>query len=131
MISVVGISHHSTPLDVREQFAVSADGLPRVLEQLQQRFGAAVVVSTCNRTELYLSKAAAEGQPGELRRALAELSPNGSVPAGLYTFSGKDAARHLLRVSSGLDSMILGEDQILGQVRAAFMAAAAAGTTDR
>jgi glutamyl-tRNA reductase len=133
VITVVGISHHTAPVELRERFAVSSEALPSTLALLQERHGSAVLLSTCNRTELYLSRAAPQEDPEALREALAALAPDAPRPHpdSVYIHTGREAARHLLRVAAGLDSMVLGEDQILGQVRAAFVAAAAAGTTDR
>lgn len=130
MIALAGISHATAPVALRERLAVSEEELPRVLDVLRERYGAAVVLSTCNRTELYLSRAL---PPARLRAALRSLKPSGArVPdTAIYVLAEADAARHLLRVASGLDSLLLGEDQILGQVRRALGAAAAAGTTDR
>ncbi len=131
MISVIGISHHTAPLDLRERFAISNEALPARLEQLRQQHGAAVLLSTCNRTELYLSVPAPEPNGVALRKAFNALGDASANSDSLYVYSGREAAEHLLRVASGLDSMVLGEDQILGQVRTAFMAASVAGATDR
>src|SRR5467141_3637325 len=120
-ITVVGVNHRTAPLDVRERFAhapheVSAS-LARVLSA-----GAAggVLLSTCNRTEFYLS-AAREAAPAAVTALLADRLGTGQ-PADGYTYTRRDraAVRHLYRVSAGLDSMILGESQIQGQVRDAW-----------
>ena len=120
-ITVVGVNHRTAPLDVRERFAhapheVSAS-LARVLSA-----GAAggVLLSTCNRTEFYLS-AAREAAPAAVAALLADRLGTGQ-PADGYTYTRRDraAVRHLYRVSAGLDSMILGESQIQGQVRDAW-----------
>ena len=110
---------------MRERLAFGADELADALP----RFGSpAVVLSTCNRTEVYLSS-----QHAVKRRAviglLCELKGCDDVPQrAFYHLTGLDAARHLFRVSAGIDSMVLGESEILGQVRAAFSAATAANT---
>jgi len=130
MIAVAGISHHTAPLAVRERFAVDAGNLPAALERLRERYGAAVLLSTCNRTEIYLSADSAGGAAGSPALALVGLHPHMAPPEAIYELRGRAAARHLLRVAAGLDSLILGEDQILGQVRGAFTAAVEAHAAD-
>lgn len=121
---VVGISHETAPLDLLERLYES----PRPLDDLvtavsgNTDFGAAVVLSTCNRLEVYTDTAVDEDRGGALGAMIAEhtevclddLAPH------MYVHAGTDAARHLFRVASGLDSVVLGEDQILGQVREAL-----------
>lgn len=133
MIAVAGISHATAPVAVRERLAVPADRLGATLVGLVERYGAAVLLSTCNRTELYLSAPGAPEPEAAMRAALLAVAPAGAdVPeSAIYVYTGAAAARHLLGVASGLDSMLLGEDQILGQVREALGAASAAGATDR
>ncbi|MHB8574806.1 MAG: glutamyl-tRNA reductase, partial [Dehalococcoidia bacterium] len=132
MITVAGISHHTAPLEIRERFAISGETLTAALADLRGRFGAAVILSTCNRTELYLSRPASAIDAESQRDALLSLARRPDVhPDFIYSHGGREAARHLLRVASGLDSMVVGEDQVLGQVRTAFTMAADAGATDR
>ena len=124
---VVGISHHTAGIELRERFAFSA---PEVTAWLQGQAAAgsiAVLLSTCNRCEIYWS--------GDLDleawfRDFAE-SRGAAVGESLLRRDGEDAVRHLFKVAAGLDSQILGETEILGQVRRAYDAARAAGTTDR
>ncbi len=130
MIAVAGVSHHTAPLALRERFAVSAERLPATLAALRERYGAAVLLSTCNRTELYLSAENDDVDGPAAARALSDLAGYAAPPEALFALRGREAARHLLRVAAGLDSMLLGEDQILGQVRGAFIAAVEAQTTD-
>jgi glutamyl-tRNA reductase len=113
-LSLVGISHHHAPVEVRERVALSsaeASGLARELES-------AVVLSTCNRTEVYVVGDDAE------QRALAALRARGGdeVAARTYRLADHAAALHLFRVAAGLDSLVPGEGEILGQVRAAYEA---------
>ncbi len=129
MLTLVGVSHHDAPLDVRERLTVAADDLPALLGRVGSRFGAGAVVVTCNRFEIYL--------PGAHERASVLdflVQEAGADPelAGRYFQYRRDAGAvsHLYSVAAGLDSMVLGESEILGQVRAAFSAAVAAGADD-
>ncbi len=124
----LGINHHTAPLAVREQVAFDLARLPLALNDLLRAkpVREAAILSTCNRTELYC---AAE-QPEVAAEWLAEyhaLSPSRIQPY-LYTHPQRDAVRHMFRVASGLDSMVLGEPQILGQMKQAARLAEEAGT---
>jgi glutamyl-tRNA reductase len=117
---VLGVSHHGAPLDVRERLAFrQVDVLP-ALEQLHDRAGAVegVLLSTCNRTELYL----VEGEEQCVTAGWALLSERlGEEASGYgYVRRDRDAAAHLFRVAAGMDSMVVGEAQIHGQVRDAW-----------
>ena len=111
-LSLVGISHHHAPVEVRERVALS----PAESSALARELGSAVVLSTCNRTEVY-----AVGDDAEAR-ALAALRAQGGeeVAARTYRLADHAAALHLFRVAAGLDSLVPGEGEILGQVRAAY-----------
>lgn len=130
----LGINHHSAPLSLRERFAVAVDQIQPRLQVLRQRLSAsnpvaaeAALLSTCNRTELYCT-----GDSGQAEQALtwlaqsAQLEPNVIRPH-LYQWQGPQAARHVFRVAAGLDSMVLGEPQILGQLKDAVRVAGQAG----
>jgi glutamyl-tRNA reductase len=127
---LVGTSHHRAPVELREQLFVSAAENEELVRRLAGTDAEAVVLSTCNRTELYLvhgdAEAAQERAFAELT-ALAGVSRSEITPA-LYTVGDEAAALHLFRVAAGLDSMIPGEAQILGQVRGAYELARSAGT---
>jgi glutamyl-tRNA reductase len=133
VISVVGLSHRTAPIQVREKLALPADELPDLLRNLVQeaQVGEALIVSTCNRVELVAAPRAA-GEPDLERvaeicaRALAARAP--AVAPYLYRYSGGAAVRHLFRVAASLDSLVLGEPQILGQVKDAYELARHAGT---
>jgi glutamyl-tRNA reductase len=122
-LQLLGINHHTAPLDLRERLALDGDGVATLLRDLRANAAVAeaVLLATCNRTELYV--AAPDAPPAEsvMRRAFGRLAGRGEtlVEAHAYAHRGEQAARHLLRVAAGLDSMILGEHQILGQVREA------------
>jgi glutamyl-tRNA reductase len=126
----VGTSHRRAGVELRERLSLTAPraaGLARVLAQ----DGEAVVLSTCNRTEVYLAHPAPDAVAARAHLELARLTgvSQAELAPKLYTLQGEDAARHLFRVAAGLDSLVRGETQILGQVRAAFRDAQAAGQT--
>lgn len=127
-ISVVGVSHHTAPIEVRERIAFSAREVPPLLSGLvgTGTVGEAVVLSTCNRTEIYSVLPELAAGEAEIRALLAERAPGSAAECGRYLYARRDrgAVEHLLRVSSGLDSMVVGEPQIQGQVREAYRAAA-------
>jgi glutamyl-tRNA reductase len=123
----VGVSHRTAPVELRETVDFARRGLPVALEALRQRNLApeTVVLSTCNRAEIYAgaeSEAAAES----FGRFIGEF--NGvsweTLAPHLVTYRGSEAVDHLFRVAAGLDSLVVGEPQILGQVKEAFSAAA-------
>jgi glutamyl-tRNA reductase len=121
-LSLVGISHHVTPVELRERVALPLDRAASLARML----GDAVCLSTCNRTEVYLA-----GDDGA--RALSSLEEIAGEPLRTVAYRMHDdaAALHLFRVSAGLDSLIPGESEILGQVRAAFDAASPGPLLDR
>lgn len=122
----LGLDHHTASLAVREHAAVSADHLPALLAGLRQEpwVAEALVVSTCNRTEAYVVSADPDA-PALLPRALHRLLPDAPDEAsGVWVRRvGEDAARHLFRVATGLESAILGETEVQGQVKEALRAA--------
>ena len=129
---LVGISHRTAPVDVRERVDFQARGLQGALRALADRGSSheAVVVSTCNRAEVYVACDETEAARQDLVRFLSdynELAPSDVTPH-VYDISDLDAARHLFRVSAGLDSLVVGEPQILGQVKEAHTAATEART---
>ncbi len=124
---VVGINHRSADLDLREQYAVATTEVPALLKRLTSDdvISEAVVLNTCNRVEIYCLPCNGASPEFVASRARAALGP--SEPA-VYVCTGRDSIQHLFRVSSSLDSMILGEPQILGQVKEAFAIARSTGT---
>lgn len=124
----LGINHHTAPLTVRERLAFPPDALPHALVDLTQKgpIKEAAILSTCNRTELYCATEA----PTEAVRWLAEYRSLHALEVDpyLYTLPQPEAVRHAFRVASGLDSMVLGEPQILGQMKQAARHAEEAGT---
>ncbi|HEX4840874.1 MAG TPA: glutamyl-tRNA reductase, partial [bacterium] len=132
MLSVVGLNHKTAPLEVREQVAFEASAYGPLLAHLQALSGVheSVLLSTCNRTEVLLVTAAEPpmGDVAHLLSTVRHVAPE-SFSSYLAVHRNVDAARHTLRVAAGLESMVVGEQQILGQVRQAFNAARAAGAT--
>ncbi len=126
----LGINHTTAPLDLRGRFAFALEQLPPTLEGLRgalARPPEAAILSTCNRTEIYCASEELEIAP-----TLQWLAHSGGVTAEelrshTYTLEGGQAARHAFRVASGLDSMVLGEAQILGQMKDAVRVAEEAG----
>src|SRR5439155_22176446 len=120
-IAVVGVNHRTAPLEVRERFAHAPREVPAALERvLSAGAGGGVLLSTCNRTEFYLAEPG-DATPATVWAILTErLGEGRSASEYGYLVRDRDAVRHLCRVSAGLDSMILGEPQILGQVRDAW-----------
>ena len=136
-LALAGVSHHQAPLALRERVAIdlhAAANLARRLASMDENGCEAVVLSTCNRTELYLARPADDGLTDRADRALLELAgadAAASLAPVAYRLTDESAALHLFRVAAGLDSMIPGEGEILGQVRDAFTAGAPGPLLDR
>jgi glutamyl-tRNA reductase len=129
----LGASHKTAPLALRERIALTEGTLEPLLRELtdHEAIGEAVALSTCNRTELYLfvrDPVGAESAVLALLARRAGIRPT-ELLGGVYALRNCDAARHLYRVASGLESMIVGEAEIQGQVKRAYEAALAARTT--
>ncbi|MDD9819060.1 MAG: glutamyl-tRNA reductase [Gammaproteobacteria bacterium] len=126
----LGVNHKNAPVEVRERLAFEAGAIPGALSSLSSRKGVreAAILSTCNRTELYCNLH--EGGKRGLADWLAGyhgLREDSLLPY-LYAHPGQRAVRHVMRVASGLDSMVVGEPQVLGQLKLAYEAALDAGT---
>lgn len=133
-VLITGLNHRTAPIDVRERFAFSEGHLAHALRLLKDSPGVreAVILSTCNRVEITISSDDVAHPASTVRDFLAaakQVDPN-SVEPYLYRFEGDAAIRHLFRVASSLDSMVVGEPQILGQMKAAFAAAKENGTVN-
>jgi len=124
---LLGVSHRTAPIDLRERLDFSSRDVGAAVEALATRSSAAesVVLSTCNRSEIYVASAAPGQARDEIVRFLTEYHqlPAETFAPHLFSFSDAEAARHLFKVAAGLDSMVVGEPQILGQVKDAFQAA--------
>lgn len=129
-VLALGINHKSATVELREQLAFTPERLPEALKTIRQQAGCdeAVILSTCNRTEIYCFGGQAE--PQNLIDWLAGFHqvPVAQLEHHLYVHRDVDATRHLMRVASGLDSMVIGEPQILGQVKQAYQQARSVGT---
>jgi glutamyl-tRNA reductase len=126
LVTCVGLNHNTSPVEERERLAFASHELPDALASLNERLPGAALLSTCNRTELYT--AAPPGAGDELIEVLNALKDASVEPRHFYVKQHTEAVEHLYRVASGIDSMVLGESQILGQVRDAMSAATTAGT---
>ncbi len=139
MLLCLGLNHRTTPVELRERVAFAESTLPEAARQIQALpdFSESVVLSTCNRVEIYSARGdTARGEEcfAPLLDYLAShfsLTPAQRAAISCYHLSEADAARHLFRVVSGLDSMVLGETEIVGQTRTAYDTALKAGATGR
>jgi glutamyl-tRNA reductase len=134
----LGLNYRTTPVEVRERVAFPEAKVQEAVQEVRSLpgFEEGVVLSTCNRVELYATHSLAEPQAAHqamvdylVRRF--ELAPEQAEALVTYKLDASEAARHLFRVVSGLDSMVLGETEIFGQVKAAYQKALEAGTTSR
>ena len=125
---VLGLNHRTAPIEVRERIVFDAERLPQALASLRALPGVqeALIVSTCNRTEIYC----VGGDGTDPLTAWLTVQSGGSraIAECLYRIEGPDAVRHVFSVAAGLDSLILGEPQILGQLKDSYRAAQKAGT---
>ena len=127
-LTLAGVSHHRAPIELRERVALDLDACRELAQRLD---GEAIVLSTCNRTELYLVR---DEDAEELAvETLTGLAGDGApdLGAALYRLHDEAAALHLFRVAAGLDSLVPGEGEILGQVRSAFEAGSPGPFLDR
>lgn len=133
-ILAFGINHTTAPLDLREKVIFGGDDVPEALSELthQQGVNEAAILSTCNRTEVYCSLEKARNTPS-IKAPINWLSDyhglkQEQLAPFLYTHPDAHAVKHMLRVASGLDSMVLGEPQVLGQLKSSYQAGLEAGS---
>lgn len=134
-IVVVGLNHKTAPIAVLERLAIAEERLPKALHQLgtYEHVVEGAILSTCNRIEIYAAVSKFHGGAQDLRNFLAEfchVAPEDFVDH-LYTYHDDSAVRHLFRVASGIDSLVVGEGEILGQVRRSYQIASSDGTAGR
>lgn len=129
----IGLNHQTAPIEIRERAAFAPDSIEDALKDLKQTdsVSEAAILSTCNRTEIYCGQESNEPIPVmEWLKSHSGLK-SGELGNVLYNFPDDQAVRHTFRVASGLDSMVMGEPQILGQMKSAFHAAIRHGTTGK
>jgi glutamyl-tRNA reductase len=127
---LIGLSHHTAPLEVREKLALDASELPNALSELRAYAGLseAMLISTCNRVELYACTESGPNASRAVREFLSRRLEGQDLSNHLYEHTGKAVAKHAFRVAASLDSLVVGEPQILGQVKDAFSLAEGAGS---
>jgi glutamyl-tRNA reductase len=132
-LRLLGLSHHVAPVELRERLVLNGQQAADLARELAGGDGEAVCLSTCNRTEVYLTSPDTEEGDARVIAALAELSELAAdeFAPSLYRLGDEAAALHLFRVAAGLDSLVPGEGEILGQVRAAYEAGASGPVLDR
>jgi glutamyl-tRNA reductase len=135
-ILVLGLSHHTAPIEIREKLAFPVKDIPQSLIKFKQltEINEAVILSTCNRVEIYaVSQTPLREVFNQIKLFLADTHqiPISQFEPFLEAHHGSGAARHLFRVASSLDSMVIGESQILGQVKEAYEIATSAGFTNQ
>jgi glutamyl-tRNA reductase len=134
-VLVVGLSHRSAPVEVLERAAVATHEIPKLLDEMLHgsHVTEVMMLSTCNRIEVYAVVDAFHGGLGDVSTVLGRHAglPLPELTEHLYVHYAGSAVQHLFAVAAGLDSMVIGESQILGQLRAAYAAADAAGTVGR
>lgn len=130
---LIGVSHRTAPVELRERLDFSARGVDRALTALAATpsHTEAAIVSTCNRVELYVGCDEPDAARAGVERFISEFHgvPPDEVTPHLYAKTGHDAVLHLFRVAAGLDSLVVGEPQVLGQVKDAYNLASRMGTT--
>jgi glutamyl-tRNA reductase len=131
-LQILGLNHNTAPVEVREQVVFAGDEVGRALVRLKDIEGIeeAILLSTCNRTEFYVitSDTGREALQSWLH---SERALDGAFSESLFSLDADEAIRHIFRVACGLDSMVLGEPQILGQLKDAYRDAQQAGTTGK
>ena len=123
-IIVVGLSHKTAPVEIREKISFPEDGIEKPLHKIKELPACceSMILSTCNRAEIYAAVKDPDKGAGNIKSFISEYK---SVPLSkfnehLYVYEGKDAIKHVFRVASSLDSMIVGAPQILGQIKDAY-----------
>jgi len=130
----VGLNHETSPLEIRDALVLNDEEVGRAIQALRERAGAseALVISTCNRTEVYARGSSIQDPPAfvaDLLREIKGMDLTGPRGSYLYAYREPDSVRHLFRVACGLDSQVLGEPQITGQVKDSLSLAAKLGGT--
>ncbi len=131
---VIGLNHKTAPIEIRERLAFPEDGMEKTLSQVKSLSSLKenMILSTCNRVEIYAAAREIEKAILDLKDFLSQYHglPLKEFEKNLYLFIGEEAVRHIFRVASSLDSMVVGEPQILGQIKSAYNIAAEAKTSE-
>jgi len=129
---VAGLNYRTAPTELLERVSVNDRNLPDLLLQLQKQLGETVVLSTCNRTEIYTTGEDLDSARARLVASLGDMADlnEDEISSVAYVYEGDAAVRHAIRVTCGLDSMVIGEHQIAGQVQTALRLAGEAGSVD-
>lgn len=130
---LVGLSHKTAPIELRERLTVPQDRLEASLNSLRadHNLSEAVILSTCNRLEIYGRTESSDMGLKSLESFFHELYPKEAVKSALYSHASMPAIRHLFRVACGLDSLVVGETEVLGQVKNAYSFAQSHGATGK
>src|SRR3954469_13313674 len=135
VILLIGLNHRTAPVEVREQLAFSREGIATALMLFRNQFprSEAAIISTCNRVEILV---ASDDDKPTINDVLSFIAQSRDLPVNqfkpyMYTLSGEHRCRHFFRVAGGLDSMVLGESQIVNQIKQAYTLASEQGTTGR
>ena len=128
-ISVIGLNHKSASLDVREKYSFASDACSLLLRRIKKmpEIKEVLVISTCNRTEIY---ADSESGSRNIQDWLTAEKEYQTFTDNMYVYQEEDAIRHLFKVVSGLDSMVVGESEVLGQVKTSYKIALENKTID-
>ena len=137
-LCIIGLNHRTAPLEFREQYSIPPEQIPGALAQLLATAGLdeAVILSTCNRLEVYAVSSSGRVSPSRVFEALARVKVKGGPAAEfsqiqecVYVHRGEECIRHLFRVTSSLDSLVVGETEIVGQVKRAYQLAQSCHST--
>ncbi len=133
MLTLLGMNHRSAPIDLRERACFAEDDVPGALKRIREstRASEALILATCNRVEILTRTTEGPSIAGEIRAFLAAERgiDESAIDRHVYVHEGLDAVRHIFSVACGLDSIVLGEPQILGQLKRSFAIAREAGST--
>lgn len=127
LIAVVGINHKTAPIEIRERLSFPAGRLKQGLSELKKKYGVneSVIISTCNRVEVYVLVREFDKGVADIKRFMSEFHniPEDDFEKYIYAYSNEKAIKHLLQVAASLDSMVIGESQVFGQVKEAYLTA--------
>ncbi|MGL4362988.1 MAG: glutamyl-tRNA reductase [Cellulosilyticaceae bacterium] len=131
-IAIIGVNHHTAPIQIREKVAFTDSQKIEALNELKDfNIDEVVILSTCNRSEIYIASQNVSEHYEKIHNFYSKYSQTDSIKNYLFQKKGKDALRHLYDVAAGLDSLVVGEDQILGQVRDAHEFAMEVGSAGK